>query len=171
MTLPRSAPERLLARVSITLLLSACTGGNVNIRPTALLGGVMSGITPDEARRAFSAEDRWQILDEWSRSGSDGRPAVRILRVWIEPYTDLGVEGALMLSFLNNELASATFFPKDPDEYFLALRRERGLKLAQESVLHPQPGTTVRRGVNATKHTYVVWEDTAAAEVMRRASS
>lgn len=149
---------------------TACSVRHEDPGPTPLLNGIQSRISPDEARRAFNAGEKWHVLDDWSRDKNDTRPPAQIVRVMIEPYADLGVSGAMMLWFFNGQLTSATFFTEDIDRYLQALRDERGVVLRMKAEAHVPPGTVISAGVNATGQSFVTWEDAVATGARRRAT-
>lgn len=146
----------------------ACSGGDPG--PARLIGDSVSRIDPEAAKRQFGRDGAWRVIDDWRGDPRAGRPSAHILRVWVEPYSDLGRSGALMLVFFNDHLESSTFFPTDMTQYLSDLRVQRGLKLSRGVAQRIAPGTRVYAGKNATGQAYVTWEDGALADQRRRAT-
>jgi hypothetical protein len=158
----------------VIAILMAVWGGlacsNRDPGPTALIGEHASRIDPGAAKRQFVGEGDWRVLDDWRRDPREGRSPAHILRVWIEPYTDLGHRGGLMLSFFNDQLDSTTFFPSEMTSYLSDLQARRGLKLPKGVEQKIAPGTRVYTGVNLTQQAYVAWEDGALVDQRRTAT-
>jgi hypothetical protein len=136
--------------------------------PTGLIAGSVSRVNPETAKKEFVQEGTWRVLDDWHSEPREGREPVHILRLLLEPYEDLGNSGTLMLSFFNEKLDSATFFPKDMEQYLSSLRTRRGITLSKGVKHRMAPGTRVFIGVNATGQAYVTWEDGALVDQRRR---
>jgi len=73
-----------------------------------------------------------------------------------------------MLSFFNEPLDSATFFPKDMTQYLSDLQTQRSLIISRDVEQRVAPGTRVYMGINGTGQAYVTWEDGALVDQRRK---
>jgi hypothetical protein len=90
----------------------------------------------------------------------------------VDPYSDLGIHGTLMLSFFNDELARMTFYPSEFVPYLNALRDKRMIDLLSRPELHLPPHTVVLSETNPLMgEAYVSWQDEIVVLAERRAIS
>lgn len=81
---------------------------------TKLIDGIESYQSMDDAKRRFQ---QWAVIEESRLAPGDKRPPFSIYVVAIENYSHLGYSGKLHLTFFNNRLAEARFYPSSIEKY------------------------------------------------------
>ncbi len=131
-----------------------------------LMGGLQSGMTPTAVQDLLQAGDRWRKFDEWSKHRPVGKE-IRVLRVAVDPFVDLNVEGRLEMWFVNGQLMSTAFTPRDWSGYLRALAQER--QLTPEAGDIQRGSTRVFVGGDKTVgERFVRWEDVILADKYHR---
>lgn len=170
----RPGRARISRHLAVSLLLStlsACAGSRAepDRGPTPLLDAVQSRLTPEAVRAILRVDVSWRKFDEWTTHKKGVEPGIRVVRFLVEPYDDLGNEGKLELWFVDNQLMSMAFTPRDWTEYIRVLVANRGLNPDRGDI---KVGSTrvFAAGDALANDRYVRWEDAALASRYRRFS-
>jgi hypothetical protein len=130
-------------------------------QPTPLLDGFSSRQKAAEVEDALRREGRSiTVLEEGAGKAvqSKARPplSVRILRV--SPFKLWGFDGDVRLEFVDGELASTWFYPRDPGQ-FDAETKKRALNVEPSRPLRLHAATELRSDVDYSGAKYWAWED------------
>jgi hypothetical protein len=139
----------LLLVVLITAGLAAC--GRAAPQPTELIGGLLSYTSSDEISLMLSSEGREIGIESF------GSPDEVLISMDV-PYTHLGVSGKLSLSFFNNQLMSAVFYPDESEDYLVKLKTI-GVDFSGSDEITLPPNTLVRKNKDYKGQFYVAWDD------------
>jgi hypothetical protein len=99
-------------------------------------------------------------------SASTSRPPFLVGTIEIAGFTHLGVAGNLELSFFNDRLAAARFFPTDQSEYLRKLKQDLRVDLIAASSVAPQQNLRIATGSESARGSYVEWSDVRLDEEM-----
>lgn len=109
------------------------------------------------------------VLEEGSGNApqSKARPALSIRVLRASPFRLWDLVGDLRLEFINEELASTWFYPRDPAQFRTELRR-RGLSVDRSRPLRLGSTTELRTGVDFSGAEYWAWEDVLLRAAVER---
>ena len=109
---------------------------------------------------------KWEVVENSGQASSkDSRPPFQIYTALVHGYEHLGFKGDLKLTFFNDRLMSAVFYPNDFAGYvsrasvtFPDLREKKSVQVP--------PFTQVTLGTDYQQRRYVSWEDVRLVEEM-----
>jgi hypothetical protein len=107
-------------------------------KPTPLVPGLDSFMSPDQVRDRLRAGEGWKVSERSGLPKGDRRPPFNILAIDVSAHTNLGIPGRLRLNFFNNRLQSTQFFPSDLNKYRMILSNKTGLSISGIGSLPPQ---------------------------------
>jgi len=136
-----------------------------------LLGSLPSYATVDDIRQRHGS-GAWTVVGNSHLPTGDPRPRFDMVRVSIPGYVHLGHRGDLELTFFNDRLSSAWFYPDDDRGYLAALARD-GVEVAEsdwetEPAVVVAPYTRVWTTRDFRGRVYVGWDDSRLVEQQRR---
>lgn len=143
----------------VALCTIACTRDSESYtdrqHPVALMGQFPSYCSEEELTRRFTgAPLRTVVRENLARSATV--PAFTLVELTAAPYTHLGFSGGLMFEFLNDRLASVSFFTQDLDGYVAALKRN-GVDVRSALTAGVNPVIVARADQQGRR--YVRWQD------------
>ena len=119
----------------------------VDATPTTLIDGMPSYQTVSRLEQTLEAKSpRLDIKREVNPEPGGERPPFKIETLKIANYQHLGFGGQLVLTFFNNRLMEARFFPFDFTAYLNRLNREDGLDLHTADGITRLPSTFITLG-------------------------
>ena len=101
----------------------------------------------------------WTVTEDNKLDPNDRRPPHNIYVVAIKGYTHLGESGSLEVSFFNDRLVEARFFPDNFDRYVAALNAEQRIAFnsSQEAVIPPNTRVWISTDFGGKR--FVGWGD------------
>jgi hypothetical protein len=134
---------------------------------SVLIDGIRSYSRVDEIRSLLgSLTEKWEVVENSGQtSANDPRPPFRIYATVIHGYQHLGFTGDLKLTFFNDRLMSATFYPDDFEGYVKRVRTTVPQLAESKSVPLP-PHSQVTLGTDYQQRKYISWEDARLVEEM-----
>lgn len=101
---------------------------------TTLIDGLESYQSIEEARAWFAARSiTWRVVGDSRLPPDDERPRHDFYSVSIANYSHLDCVGELNVSFFNNRLSSAWFYPVDHAQYLDRLARQEGIRFVADA--------------------------------------
>jgi hypothetical protein len=163
---------RLATVFSVAFLVSCDEFGE---RPTftdvpkersSLVDGLYSYLSPSEASELLGElATSWKVLEDEKAPPGDSRPPFRLYTTLVHGFENLGFEGDLKLTFFNERLMSAGFFPNDPVAYFQRLNAVLPA-LTEKTPARVPPFTDVVLGIDYQSRKFASWEDTRLVREM-----
>lgn len=156
--------------ILISLLLAGCVDGSfTEIQPkkARLIDGLNSYSRFSEIKRGLKLTNQnVRIIENSRESASDGTPFdFRVVEI---EYSHLNYRGKLRLTFFNNRLMSAQFFPDKAHQYIARLEEKQNFKFDRKGQANEGDFTKLRVGKDVRGKTYVLWEDTRLKKDVRR---
>jgi hypothetical protein len=170
------------ACILAALLLAVCIGAYAHYHPGSLLAYILfkSGIRTFDP--SFAAKQEGVVLFSDLKSYSSiaevtnqfgskgltvalrfeqevGFPTKGVSHWQVKPCSDLKQAGDLLLIFLNDRLASTSFFPYQPDRYYEALVKQKGIDFSKTGEVYLKPYVKVKRALNRDMNPSVSWSD------------
>ncbi len=146
----------VLLLASVLALSVGCksSGGN----PSRLIGDLYSYQSLQRVQRETGIRS-WMTLEDRRPLPSDTRPPFRILSIAVPGFKDSGYTGELHLTFFNDRLMRAAFYPDDIEGYKRAVEREQGFEFGGDEGANIDRDTHVWVGKEVGGRMYVGWED------------
>ena len=152
---------RILAVASVGLIVVACrcpVDFSTKKPGARLLGHLSSFSSFEEISGRVLSEQHFVLVHKTTCRRSDPRPCFQVT-VRKTEFKNLGVEGELWLTFFNDRLYGAMFYPADFDRYLRQLAHS-GLALPRSSEpLELSSNTLVWSGLSEQKRPFVAWVD------------
>jgi len=134
---------------------------------SVLLDSIRSYSRVDEIRTLLGhLAAKWEVIEKSSEaSPTDSRPPFQVYAVFAREYEHLGFRGDLKLTFFNDRLMSAVFYPRDFSGY---VRRASATLpgLTEKTSVRVPPFTQVTLVTDYHQRKYVSWEDVRLTEEM-----
>jgi hypothetical protein len=134
--------------------------------PAQLLGELKSYASPTQVRSQLPSQLRVETIEDSKLSDSDSRPRFDVLTWRVRDFEHLGHRGELRLTFLNDRLLGAWFYPQSYDSYLGALR-DSNLEPASEPT-RLDSFTEFWTARDFQQQAYVAWEDARLADEQKR---
>jgi hypothetical protein len=138
---------------------------------TKLIDGLESYQSIEEAKSWFAARSfKWELVADNHLAPGDKRPPMSIYSVSIKNYVHLECSGELHVSFFNNRLMSAIFYPVEHDRYLDRLVKREGIRFVVDSKRPDVREATVAPHTRVWPYrdyqgrSYVGWSDTRLEE-------
>jgi hypothetical protein len=170
-------PSRVaMLRLAVALILCGCDSKSGSFieditGSTVLIDGLHSLESPDAVRSSRQLNGyEWEVREDSRSPARLERPVFEDLIVVVKRYRSGGVEGELMLEFVNRRLATSTFYPDDYDRFAASLKAVR-LTLNKEGQLvyaMPASSTVITVGTDVKGRKFVSWEDIRIMSAVRR---
>lgn len=149
---------RQLIIFSLIVLFVGCIG-HKNER-IELITGIRSCLTSEEIRKFTNLKNyNWITIENEKLKQGDPRPDFEILKIKIQDYNDLGIDGDLVLEFFNNKLMSTCFYPADVNEYLINLEYVRGIIITKEGQKIYLQKCQIYYGKDFNNLIYIEWAD------------
>jgi hypothetical protein len=147
--------QRIAVTICIAALLLACSSErNEKIVPALLIADIESYQSVDAFLQKHPAASQDFFAEENKGPGSSGAQVTRLVVISFE---HLGQKGQLDVSFFNDRLSGATFYPEQFEEYMLALEKS-GIN-ARNGMGSEQAFSTVMAGTDYKGRKYISWTD------------
>lgn len=130
-----------------------------------LIGGLESYSTREEIRAKLPQAET-KVTEDTSRHKPGSQPPYQVYVVKVSSYQHLKHSGYLLLTFFNNRLMQAAFYPDNLNDYIAALRTS-GVPVKTGSE-HTAGHTVVWIGSDFDNKPYIGWADDRLRAQQRR---
>lgn len=121
-----SVPSRLVIVVGSMILSMGISCGRAS-KGTPLLAGLVSYMTPEEARSALGqSAAQWKVLQQHERNRH------KYLVVQFDHFKDNEVEGTLVMDFYDEQLCQVSFYPSDVTRYRANFEKATGIRFSTD---------------------------------------
>lgn len=145
--------------ILLAILSSAACRKSDKHEPSKLITPLYSGQSLQAVQRELKWEaGSWDVLNDRRPLSGDTRPPFRILEISKKNWSHHGVSGELVLTFYNDRLMTAQFYPVDLEQYKSVLARDE-IVFSAEGDAKIEPATRVWIGKDRDGRSYVGWID------------
>ncbi len=151
--------KTILIAIVFMAVLGGCRKGN-KFQPSKLISPLSSGQSLLAVQRTLEWQaGSWDVLTDRRPLSSDTRPPFRILVISKKNWMHHGNPGELVLTFFNDRLMTAQFYPVDMEQYETSLANQDQLGFSDVGDTKIPPSTRVWIGKDETGRSYVGWID------------